>query len=261
MKSPTKELKTKEEIKQFILENNNQAVIGYFKEKNSDYEKFIKIAEDQDIFEQFPCGEVIGNEDIKIDEMKFEVFRNFGEEKKIETKDLEKLTKFILQNGFPLLLEISQPSFLRYMELGYPLVVLFLDYEDKEEKEKYLKMFEKLAEKTKNQISWTFSNGKDYKEQVEAMGGKPESLPQIAGMNLVKRLNYPYNGEINEEEIEKWVYGILDGSIKPYFKSEPVPEKNDEDVYVVVGSTYESVVMDQQKDVFCRILCTMVWSL
>jgi len=41
----------------------------------------------------------------------------------------------------------------------------------------------------------------------------------------------------------------LDGSIAPHRKSEAVPETNDAPVRLVVGSTWDSIVMDESKDV------------
>jgi len=41
----------------------------------------------------------------------------------------------------------------------------------------------------------------------------------------------------------------LAGDVAPYIKSEPVPETNDGPVTVVVGKTFDDIVMDENKDV------------
>jgi len=81
------------------------------------------------------------------------------------------------------------------------------------------------------------------------MGGSAEKLPAIAAMNIDKRINYPYDGEFTAAAIEKWANGILDGSVKPFYKSDPIPETNDGPVFVIVGKTFEKVVYDETKDV------------
>lgn len=42
---------------------------------------------------------------------------------------------------------------------------------------------------------------------------------------------------------------MADGTAAPLFKSEPPPETNDGPVTVVVGTTFDEIVMDRTKDV------------
>jgi len=64
-----------------------------------------------------------------------------------------------------------------------------------------------------------------------------------------KRWPFDEAVEFNKENVEKHITGMLDGSVKPHFKSEAVPETNDEPVKVVVGKTFESIVLDPTKNV------------
>jgi len=81
------------------------------------------------------------------------------------------------------------------------------------------------------------------------MGGDSSKLPALAAMNIEKRINYPYTGEFTVEAITKWADGIIDGSVKPFYKSDPVPEKQEGPVYVLVGKSFQQVVHDESKDV------------
>jgi len=98
-------------------------------------------------------------------------------------------------------------------------------------------------------MSFAWSNGVEYKEQLDSMGGDSSKLPAVAAMNIEKRLNYPYTGEFTAESITKWASGVVDGSIKPFLKSDPVPETQEGPVYVLVGKSFESIVEDDTKDV------------
>lgn len=40
---------------------------------------------------------------------------------------------------------------------------------------------------------------------------------------------------------------FLNGKLKPYYKSEPIPEINTEAVRVVVGDTFEEMILESQK--------------
>lgn len=72
-------------------------------------------------------------------------------------------------------------------------------------------------------LSCGWSDGVLYKDQIDAMGAESSKLPAIAAMDIHKRLNYPYKGENTEEALTKWSQGVADGSVEPFYKSEPVP--------------------------------------
>jgi hypothetical protein len=46
---------------------------------------------------------------------------------------------------------------------------------------------------------------------------------------------------------------MLAGKLERKLKSAPVPEENDGPVKIVVGTTYEEIVMDPTKHVFLRL--------
>jgi len=54
----------------------------------------------------------------------------------------------------------------------------------------------------------------------------------------------------NVENVRSFVKDFVDGKLRPHVKSEPVPESNDDAVKTVVGETFNSLVLDNDKDVF-----------
>lgn len=55
------------------------------------------------------------------------------------------------------------------------------------------------------------------------------------------------------ENLQAFVNNFLGGSLKSYIKSEPIPAENDGPVTVVVGETFNDIVMDPTKDVLLEI--------
>lgn len=49
------------------------------------------------------------------------------------------------------------------------------------------------------------------------------------------------------------IEAYLGDSLKPHYKSEAVPEPNDEPVTVIVGKNFEEIVMDESKDVLLEV--------
>lgn len=246
---PAKELKTQQEIDEFVKEQNGQAVIGFFKSKDSDeYKTFIKEVESAKVFEDFPAGEVFDEELTKsVDGPAIKLYRTF--DTPLVSKDFTKLKEFVTENGYPLIEEISAKNFQRFIEANIPLSVLFLDYSNEKQKQETIKLIEGVAAKTKGKMNWVYSDGKEYRDQLEVMGGDPSKLPAIAAMNIEKRQNFPYTGEMKEEDIIRWVEDVAAGKVAPFMRSEPIPEKNDGPVKIVVGKTYEEIALDKTKDV------------
>lgn len=57
-------------------------------------------------------------------------------------------------------------------------------------------------------------------------------------------------GKDDPKEVSAFLAAFLKGEVEPYVKSEPVPEGKANGVTVAVGKTFESVVLDDSKDVF-----------
>jgi len=60
---------------------------------------------------------------------------------------------------------------------------------------------------------------------------------------------YNLDGEITQENVEKFVEDWINGRLRPALKSEEVPASQDGPVYVLVGKEFEKVVLDESKDV------------
>ena len=50
--------------------------------------------------------------------------------------------------------------------------------------------------------------------------------------------------------MQKFAEEFVGGKIEKYIKSEPIPEDNEGPVKVVVGKTFDDIVLNKEKDVF-----------
>jgi len=75
--------------------------------------------------------------------------------------------------------------------------------------------------------------------------------PGIVLEDRTSNKNYvlPQANEITEAALRAHLQGFVDGSLSPTVKSEEIPATQDGPVYVLVGKAFESVVMDETKDV------------
>ncbi|KAL0477110.1 protein disulfide-isomerase [Acrasis kona] len=245
-----------EELKDFLSktkESATTAVVGFFSNKDSEsYKTFLKNAADASL-EDFSIAEVVGLGD-KVKEYLTDskdeavsVFRHFADEA-VHTFDYSNLVNFTRRHGYPLVDELSGKSFQRFVNKNLPIAILFVDPE--QDNKEVIKGLTPTAESLLDKVAFAYSDGKTYGEQLTLMGGDSNSLPALALMKLDKKQNYPFFGDVNNsEEITQWANEILSGKVEPYLRSGPIPETNDEPVKVVVGKTYESIVLDPTKDV------------
>lgn len=78
--------------------------------------------------------------------------------------------------------------------------------------------------------------------------------PAFAIQDISKNQKYPFETqgdakELSEKKISKFVEDFVAGKIEPSIKSEPIPEKQDGPVTVVVAKNYEELVIKNDKDV------------
>ncbi len=74
------------------------------------------------------------------------------------------------------------------------------------------------------------------------------------GFHMEKNKKYKYSGKINEEELTAFAKSVIDDTAQADFKSAAIPEEPlDDGVSVIVGKSFESIVLDPKKDVLLEV--------
>jgi len=60
---------------------------------------------------------------------------------------------------------------------------------------------------------------------------------------------YPQNKAVTIEDLRKFVSSFVEGTLEPTLRSQPIPEDNSSPLKVIVGKTFEQIVMDPTADV------------
>lgn len=122
--------------------------------------------------------------------------------------------------------------------------------------DEFVKQFAAASQAYKGKMLFSYSDGTvDIQEKLaDFMGVQEADLPTLRAITPEKMMKYKFEDTVSltADAVGKWVDGILDGSIKPHLKSEPVPESNDGPVKVIVGSEFEAIAKDETKDVFVK---------
>merc|ERR1711997_685140 len=119
--------------------------------------------------------------------------------------------------------------------------------DDDEEKDSVIAALKPYAEANKGKLSFTWDDAAKYAQHVQNLGITETPGILIAGDDNKKFL---FDGKVTDgDSLKAYFDGYSAGTLQAHLKSEPVPETNDEPVYVLVGSEFENVV-GKDKDVF-----------
>ena len=108
-----------------------------------------------------------------------------------------------------------------------------------------------LAEKHKGVINFATIDAKAFGAHAGNLNLEVDKWPAFAIQDIAKNQKFPFDQtkKITEKEIGAFVDGFVSGKIEPSIKSEPIPEKQDGPVTVVVAHNYKDIVLDDSKDV------------
>lgn len=201
------------------------------------------------------------------------LYKAFDEGKSVFDGKFEKeaVEKFAKMAATPLVGEVGPETYADYMavstslaairlvsgpetdpldvQAGIPLAYIFA--ETPEERVELAKTLKPVAEKYRGKVSLATIDAKAFGAHAGNLNLDAEKFPAFAIQETVKNQKFPYSQEkkITEKDIDKFVKDFLDGKIEPSIKSEPVPEKQEGPVQVVVANNYKDIVIDNDKDV------------
>eukprot|EP00743_Colponemidia_sp_Colp-15_P001758 GILK01001919.1.p1 GENE.GILK01001919.1~~GILK01001919.1.p1 ORF type:complete len:556 (+),score=125.00 GILK01001919.1:28-1668(+) len=178
-------------------------------------------------------------------------FRTFDDGNKVFDGefDVATLSKWIESNSFAVVDEIGPDNYEKYLQRGLPFLWLFVNNTRVEEKDDAIAKLRTAAESFKNQYSFVFLDGVKYEGQLTNVGLSGKVLPAAA--LVVKNSKYVYDESkpVTAEGLVELLRDYEAGKLTPVFKSEEVPEANDQPVKVIVGKSFEKEVLKSGKDV------------
>eukprot|EP00484_Ammonia_sp_Unknown_P009401 CAMPEP_0197072014 /NCGR_PEP_ID=MMETSP1384-20130603/209877_1 /TAXON_ID=29189 /ORGANISM="Ammonia sp." /LENGTH=672 /DNA_ID=CAMNT_0042510827 /DNA_START=72 /DNA_END=2091 /DNA_ORIENTATION=- len=134
-----------------------------------------------------------------------------------------------------------------YVDRGLPLVWIALNVDDEDEKKTVIDGLTPHAKDAKGKLSFTWVDAQKYAQHVQNLGITETPGILIAGDNNKK---FKFEGDVTSaDDLKAFFDGYAAGTLTAHIKSEPVPESNEEPVFVLVGSEFENVV-GKDKDVF-----------
>mmetsp|Transcript_34930 Transcript_34930/g.31463 ORF Transcript_34930/g.31463 Transcript_34930/m.31463 type:complete len:484 (-) Transcript_34930:262-1713(-) len=186
------------------------------------------------------------------EEENFVLFKKFDEGKNVfkgpwSSTDIK---NFVQENKFPLVMGFDQKEAQRIF--GEGLSSLFLITSGNDASAAAEEAFRSVAKDLKGKITLSIAKlGEGLGDRLaEFIGVTQEHTPALRivlpNQDMKK---FQFDGEINGDNIKAFVDDWANGRLKPFLKSEPIPESNNEPVKVVVGKSFQEVVIDSDDDV------------
>ncbi|KAJ8107602.1 hypothetical protein ONZ43_g6684 [Nemania bipapillata] len=179
------------------------------------------------------------------------LYKQFDEGKAVFSEKFEEeaIASFTKTASTPLVGEVGPETYSDYMSAGIPLAYIFA--ETPEERKELGDALKPLAEQYRGKINFATIDAKSFGAHAGNLNLPTDKFPSFAIQETVKNQKFPFSvdEEITLETIGKFVEDFSTGKIEPSLKSEPIPETQEGPVTVVVGKTYEEIVLDDSKDV------------
>lgn len=253
---PAKDLTTVEEAEAFLKENEI-AIIGFFKDQESEEAKtFIGAANAMD---SFAFG-ITSNADViakyEVKDGAVVMFKPFDDKKSVFDGELnlDNIKKFAQVESLPLIVEFNHESASKIFGGSIKSHLLFFVSKEAGHIEKYVEPLKDIAKQYRDEILFVTisSDEEDHARIFEFFGMTKEEVPTIRLIKLEEDMaKYkPESNDLSAETIEAFLKKFMDGKLKQHLLSQELPEDWDKNpVKVLVATNFDDVVMDTTKDV------------
>ncbi|XP_073056248.1 protein disulfide isomerase-like 1-4 [Primulina eburnea] len=163
------------------------------------------------------------------------------------------IAEFVSANKVPLVTIFSRESASLIFESQIKKQLLL--FTSSKDSKKVIPIFEEAAKLFKGKIifvSVEVDNEETGKPVANYFGVTGDS-PKVLGYTVDDARKYVLDEEFTFENIKAFGQSFFEDKLKPFFKSDPIPENNDGDVKVIVGNNFDDIVLDESKDVLLEI--------
>lgn len=163
----------------------------------------------------------------------------------------EDFETWIKEISIPTIDQVSGENYQVYAESGLPLAYLFID-PTAENREEVIKSIKPIASKFKGKVNFVWIDAIQFGDHGKALNLVEAKWPSFVIQDIEKQLKYPLDQtvEVTAESVGDLVEKYVEGKVEPSLKSEPIPDTQDEPVFVLVEKQFDEIVYDDDKDIF-----------
>ncbi|XP_060174342.1 protein disulfide isomerase-like 1-4 [Lycium barbarum] len=164
------------------------------------------------------------------------------------------IAKFVSTNKLPLVTTFTKET--APAIFASPIEKQVLLFATANDTDKLFPTFQDAAKLFKGKLNFVFviMDDDEVGRPVSDYFGVTGDAPQVIGyIEEDDRIKFRFEGDITLERIKAFGEDFLENKLKPFYKSDPIPEINDGDVKIVVGNNFDEIVLNESKDVLLEI--------
>ncbi|CAN1253205.1 Protein disulfide isomerase-like 1-4 [Linum perenne] len=163
------------------------------------------------------------------------------------------IAEFVFANKLPLVTIFTRENAPAVFESQIKKQLIL--FASKNDSESVLPPFQEAAKAFKGKLICVFvdMDNEDVGKPVSEYFGIATSPKLIGYTGNEDTKKFVMDKDVTVDNIKAFGQDFIDDSLKPFYKSDPIPETNDGDVKVVVGNNFDEIVLDESKDVLLEI--------
>jgi len=187
-----------------------------------------------------------------------QLLRNFDTGRKAyegDMKNVSELIQFVDAFRLPLVIPFSEENAEKIFNSGIDKQILLFGSSD--ELEGALVVARKVSADNTGEVIFVVVNtdNKDSTEVLDFFGLAAKDEVQVMGFSVVTEdgAKFRFKEAFSEESLAAFANALKADKLTPDYKSADIPTQNNGPVTVVVGNSFEEIVLDKSKDVLLEI--------
>eukprot|EP00096_Caligus_rogercresseyi_P004219 TRINITY_DN183_c0_g4_i1.p1 TRINITY_DN183_c0_g4~~TRINITY_DN183_c0_g4_i1.p1 ORF type:complete len:523 (-),score=193.74 TRINITY_DN183_c0_g4_i1:173-1741(-) len=240
-----------------LIEDNDVAVIGFYKDKDSsNAKKYLSAVRDYEMYPMaFTSDEKI-MEKLKVSDETVVLFKKFDEGKAVYEGPIDKdvLLEFVERYALPLVIDFNHETAQKIFKGLVKSHILFFISKTSPEFEDVSLDIRSLAEEYRHRIMFVIVDidEDDNRRVIDYLGIKKDKMPSLRIIQMKDEIwkFKPDDTSVTKENVQKFVDEYLEGKIMRDYKSEDLPSNWDsKPVKYLTAKNFDAIVFDKSKDV------------
>ncbi|KAF1886514.1 hypothetical protein Lal_00045747 [Lupinus albus] len=244
-----------------FLKKHHTFVIGLFdKFEGHEYEEFVRAAKSDNETQfvevsKFEVAQVL-YPDTKITDRFLGLVK--GEPERYTAYDGAFITNEILEflgyNKFPLVTKLTEMNAIKVYSSPVKLQVLVFTNVD--DLKNLLDTLQDVARTFKSKIMFIHVDINDEnlaKPFLSLLGLEESKNTVVAAFDNGMSSKYLLESQPTRSNIEEFCKNLLQGSMSPYFKSQPIPDNTEASVHFIVGKTFDDAILSSKENVILEV--------
>ncbi|CAL0322041.1 unnamed protein product [Lupinus luteus] len=244
-----------------FLKKHHIFVVGLFdKFEGHEYEEFVRAAKSDNETQfvevsKFEVAQVL-YPDIKITDrflglVKSEPERYTAYDRAFITNEI---LEFLGYNKFPLVTKLTEMNAIKVYSSPVKLQVLV--FANVDDLKNLLDTLQDVARTFKSKIMFIHVDINDEnlaKPFLSLLGLEESKNTVVAAFNNGMSSKYLLESQPTRSNIEEFCKNLVQGSLSPYFKSQPIPDNTEASVHVIVGKTFDDAILSSKENVLLEV--------